>query len=30
MRPADWLPSLDGFEDTWLALHEALGRLAGA
>lgn len=26
----DWLPSIDGFEDTRLALHEWLGRLAGA
>jgi uncharacterized SAM-binding protein YcdF (DUF218 family) len=26
----DWLPSTDGFEDTWIALHEWLGRLAGA
>jgi uncharacterized SAM-binding protein YcdF (DUF218 family) len=25
-----WLPSVDGFEDTRLALHEWLGRLAGA
>jgi uncharacterized SAM-binding protein YcdF (DUF218 family) len=26
----DWLPSLRGFESTWLALHEALGVLMGA
>jgi uncharacterized SAM-binding protein YcdF (DUF218 family) len=25
-----WLPSVDGFQDTRLALHEWLGRLAGA
>lgn len=26
----DWLPGTDGFEDTWIALHEWLGRLMGA
>ncbi len=26
----DWLPSLGGYEDCWIALHEWLGRLAGA
>jgi uncharacterized SAM-binding protein YcdF (DUF218 family) len=26
----DWLPSTRGFEMTWLALHEWLGKLAGA
>jgi len=26
----DWLPSLSGFEQTWLALHESLGLLTGA
>lgn len=26
----DWLPSLRGFEMTWIALHEWLGLLAGA
>ena len=27
---SDWLPSMRGFESTWLALHEALGALMGA
>ena len=27
---ADWLPSLQGYEEVWMALHEALGRLLGA
>ena len=27
---SDWLPSPDGFEDTWTVLHEWLGRLTGA
>jgi uncharacterized SAM-binding protein YcdF (DUF218 family) len=27
---ADWLPSLQGFEVVWMALHEWLGRLLGA
>jgi uncharacterized SAM-binding protein YcdF (DUF218 family) len=26
----DWLPSLRGMEETWLALHELLGLLSGA
>ena len=26
----DWLPSIEGFEETWYALHEWLGRLIGA
>jgi uncharacterized SAM-binding protein YcdF (DUF218 family) len=30
LRGADWLPSLRATEDTWLVLHEFLGRLAGA
>jgi len=30
LRGVDWLPSLDGYTDTWLTLHEWLGRLAGA
>jgi uncharacterized SAM-binding protein YcdF (DUF218 family) len=27
---ADWLPSLQGYEEVWLAMHEALGRWLGA
>jgi uncharacterized SAM-binding protein YcdF (DUF218 family) len=27
---ADWLPSQQGFEEVWMALHESLGRLLGA
>ena len=27
---SDWVPSIVGFEATWIALHEWLGRLAGA
>ncbi|WP_395700851.1 YdcF family protein [Aquabacterium sp.] len=30
LRPADWLPTTDGFALTRLALHEWIGRLAGA
>ncbi len=30
LEVSDWLPSLGGFEGTRLALHEWLGRLAGA
>jgi uncharacterized SAM-binding protein YcdF (DUF218 family) len=30
LRAADWLPSPDGYELVWVALHEWLGRLAGA
>jgi uncharacterized SAM-binding protein YcdF (DUF218 family) len=30
LRAGDWLPSLDGYEDVWMACHEALGRLLGA
>lgn len=30
LQPADWLPSVRGFESTWLALHEGLGLLLGA
>jgi uncharacterized SAM-binding protein YcdF (DUF218 family) len=30
LRLIDWLPTLRGFEKTWLNLHELLGRLAGA
>jgi uncharacterized SAM-binding protein YcdF (DUF218 family) len=30
LRALDWLPSVAGFERTQLALHEWLGRLAGA
>jgi uncharacterized SAM-binding protein YcdF (DUF218 family) len=26
----DWLPSASGYDDTWLALHEWVGRLMGA
>ena len=29
-KPNDWLPSLRGFEENYLALHELLGLLAGA
>jgi hypothetical protein len=31
-RPSssDWLPSVRGFDATWVALHEWLGLLAGA
>jgi uncharacterized SAM-binding protein YcdF (DUF218 family) len=29
-RPYHWLPSADGFERTWVVLHEWLGLLAGA
>ncbi len=27
---ADWLPTRQGYEEVWMALHEALGRLLGA
>jgi uncharacterized SAM-binding protein YcdF (DUF218 family) len=27
---ADWLPTRQGFEEVWMALHESLGRLLGA
>ncbi len=30
LRATDFLPSLDGYEDTWTALHEWVGRLMGA
>jgi uncharacterized SAM-binding protein YcdF (DUF218 family) len=30
LRALDWMPSVDGFEDTWIALRELLGRLIGA
>jgi uncharacterized SAM-binding protein YcdF (DUF218 family) len=30
LEPSDWLPSVRGFESTWIALHEWLGMLAGA
>ncbi len=30
LRAADWLPSVDGYDDTWTALHEWAGLLAGA
>lgn len=30
LEPGDWLPSLNGYDTTWLVLHEWLGRLAGA
>jgi uncharacterized SAM-binding protein YcdF (DUF218 family) len=30
LRAADWLPSPDGYDQVCLALHEWLGRLAGA
>ncbi len=30
LRGTDFLPSQDGFEDTWLSLHEWVGRLMGA
>jgi uncharacterized SAM-binding protein YcdF (DUF218 family) len=29
-KPTDWLPSLRGFEETYLALHELLGLAGGA
>ena len=29
-KPGDWLPSLRGFEENYLALHEVLGLLVGA
>ncbi|MDE2082489.1 MAG: YdcF family protein [Burkholderiales bacterium] len=30
LRGTDWLPSNEGYADTWTALHEWLGRVAGA
>ncbi len=30
LQPGDWLPTLAGFEQVWLALREGLGLLAGA
>ena len=30
LRITDWLPTSDGFEANRLALHEWIGRLAGA
>lgn len=30
LQLGDWLPSMRGFEGTWLALHEGLGLLTGA
>ena len=30
LRPSDWLPTTTGFEMTWVAVHEWLGRIAGA
>jgi uncharacterized SAM-binding protein YcdF (DUF218 family) len=30
LRATDWLPSLDGYEEVWMACHEALGRMLGA
>ncbi len=30
LQAADWLPTLTGYEQTWLVLHEWLGKLAGA
>ena len=30
LETSDWLPSVRGFEATWIALHEWLGMLAGA
>ena len=30
LRFKDWLPTLRGFEQTWLHMHEVLGRAAGA
>jgi len=30
LKPVDWRPTLRGMEDTWLALHECLGLLAGS
>jgi uncharacterized SAM-binding protein YcdF (DUF218 family) len=29
-KPVDWLPTLRGIEETWLACHELLGLLVGA
>ena len=29
-EPTDWLPSVQGFDANWVALHEWLGMLAGA
>ena len=30
LEPSDWVPSIGGFEATWIALHEWLGWVAGA
>ncbi len=30
LSASDWLPSLQGYEEVWLALHEAVGRWLGA
>ncbi len=30
IQATDWLPTLSGYQQTWLALHEWVGKLAGA
>jgi uncharacterized SAM-binding protein YcdF (DUF218 family) len=30
LRAIDWLPSLEGYEEVWMACHEALGRILGS